>query len=336
MNQAFPGRRRALVVAAGLGYRGGLVLVFVGLCIVFGFVTDHFWSALTFRTLANQLPPLVVASAGLTLVLIAGGIDLSVGSVLALAAAILGVLAGDHGASLVVAALAALAVGALCGAVNGVLVARWSIPSFLVTLGMLEIARGATYVVTDSRTSYLGDQVAALAVTLPVLGLSVAFIGALAVVVALEFLLLRTPFGSWVFALGGNRTALHRCGVRPARVEFVVFVLAGMLAAAAGLCQVGYLQSADPNAAIGMELSVIAAVVIGGTSLLGGRGSVTGTLLGVLVIAVLQTGLAQAGATEPTKRIITGAAILLAVGADVWRRRRGAGALDASTAGRFS
>ena len=310
------------------GYRGGLVLVLLGLCVVFGLVTDHFWSALTFRTLANQLPPLVVASAGLTLVLIAGGIDLSVGSVLALAAAVLGVLTVDQGLPLVAAALVALAVGGLCGAINGVLVARWSIPSFLVTLGMLEIARGSTYLVTASRTSYLGDRVAALGATTPVLGLSVAFIGSLALVGGLQFVLSRTAFGRYVFAVGGNRTALHRCGVRPARVQFAVFTLAGLLAATAGLCQVGYLQSADPNAAIGMELSAIAAVVIGGTSLLGGRGSVTGTLLGVLVIAVLQTGLAQAGATEPTKRIITGVAILLAVATDVWRRRRSVDAVS--------
>lgn len=310
------------------GYRGGLVLVLLGLCVVFGLVTDHFWSALTFRTLANQLPPLVVASAGLTLVLIAGGIDLSVGSVLALAAAVLGVLTVDQGLPLVAAALVALAVGGLCGAINGVLVARWSIPSFLVTLGMLEIARGSTYLVTASRTSYLGDRVAALGATTPVLGLSVAFIGSLALVGGLQFVLSRTAFGRYVFAVGGNRTALHRCGVRPARVQFAVFTLAGLLAAAAGLWQVGYLQSADPNAAIGMELSAIAAVVIGGTSLLGGRGSVTGTLLGVLVIAVLQTGLAQAGATEPTKRIITGVAILLAVATDVWRRRRSVDAVS--------
>ena len=318
MTLALPGGR-----AIEFGYRGGLVLVLLGLCVAFGLVTDHFWSALTFRTLANQLPPLVVASAGLTLVLIAGGIDLSVGSVLALAAAVLGVLTVDHGWPLAAAALVALAVGALCGAVNGVLVARWSIPSFLVTLGMLEIARGSTYLVTASRTSYLGDRVAALGASVPILGLSAAFLGSLVVVAALQFVLSRTAFGRWVFAVGGNRTALHRCGVRPASVQSAVFTLAGLLAAIAGLCQVGYLQSADPNAAIGMELSAIAAVVIGGTSLLGGRGSVTGTLLGVLVIAVLQTGLAQAGATEPTKRIITGVAILLAVATDVWRRRRG-------------
>ena len=304
------------------------MLVLLGLCVLFGLVTDHFWSALTFRTLANQLPPLVIASAGLTLVLIAGGIDLSVGSVLALSAAVLGVLTVDFGLPLVAAALIALAVGALCGAVNGVLVARWSIPSFLVTLGMLEIARGSTYLVTASRTSYLGDRVAALGATTPVLGLSVAFIGSLALVAALQFVLSSTAFGRYVYASGGNRTALHRCGVRPARIQFAVFVLAGLLAAAAGLCQVGYLQSADPNAAIGMELSAIAAVVIGGTSLLGGRGSVTGTLLGVLVIAVLQTGLAQAGATEPTKRIITGVAILLATATDVWRRRRSVDAVS--------
>ena len=324
MTLAVAGWRRSFP----LGYRGGLVLVLFALSVAFGLITDHFWSAVTFRTLANQLPPLVIASAGLTLVLIAGGIDLSVGSVLALAAAVLGVLTVDQGLPLIAAALAALAVGGLCGAINGALVARWSIPSFLVTLGMLEIARGSTYLVTASRTSYLGDRVAALGANVPVLGLSVAFVGSLAVVGALQFVLSRTAFGRWVFAVGGNRTALHRCGVRPSRVQFAVFTLAGLLAAVAGLCQVGYLQSADPNAAIGMELSAIAAVVIGGTSLLGGRGSVTGTLLGVLIIAVLQTGLAQAGASEPTKRIITGVAILLAVATDVWRRRRATAAVS--------
>ncbi len=194
-------------------------------------------------------------------------------------------------------------------------------PSFIATLGMLEMARGATYLVTRSQTQYLGARVEGIAAA-SLLGLSAPFLAALCLVFAAEFVLTRTVFGRYMVAIGTNEEALRLAGVDPRPVKLAVFILSGLLAALAGVVYASRLASADPNAGVGFELSAIAAVVVGGTSLMGGRGSVVGSLLGVAIIAVLGSGLAQAGAQEPTKRLVTGAVIIAAVLADHYRRAR--------------
>lgn len=297
----------------------GLVAVLGLLVLLFSLQSDYFFSAVTFRTLANQIPTLTVIAVGMTYVLLVAGIDLSVGSVMALCAALMGVLMVDSGWPLPLALLASLAAGLACGLANGVISAHWRIPSFVVTLGMLEIARGGAYLVTDSQTRYLGGAVGAIGDPLPGLGLSPALLVALAVVVVAQFLLLRTVFGRYLVAIGTNEEAARLSGINTGRWKALVFAIAGLLAALGGVFQLGYLQSADPNAGIGLELSAIAAVVIGGTSLSGGRGSVVNSFLGVLIIAVMQTGLAQLGVSEPGKRIITGAVIIVAVLIDQYR-----------------
>lgn len=308
---------------AGGQIRGfaGLLIVLVVLVGFFSLLSDHFLTPLTFRTLANQLPPLVAVSVGMTLVLVGAGIDLSVGSVLAFSGAVLGVVMVDLGAPLAVAAVACLGVGLLCGLVNGLVVVRWAVPPFIVTLGMLEMARGGAYLVTRSQTKYIGGEVGGLAAPLPGIGVSPAFVMAVAVVVAGQLLLSRTLFGRHLVAVGTNLEAVRLAGIDPRRVQVTVFALAGLFSGLGGLFHIAHLESADPNAGLGMELSAIAAVVIGGTSLMGGHGSVVNSFFGVLIIAVLQTGLAQVGASEPTKRVVTGAVIVVAVVADAYRHR---------------
>jgi ribose transport system permease protein len=259
----------------------------------------------------------------MTFVLIIAGIDLSVGSVMAFCGAILGLAMLDLQAPLWLAALLCIATGLACGAANGFVVTRWNVPSFIVTLGMLEIARGGAYLATDSQTKYIGDAVAPVSAPLPGINLSPALFLALAVVVLGQLVLTRTIFGRRMIAVGTNEEAVRLSGISVSRVKFAVFAMGGALAGLGGLFNVGYLQSADPNAGIGLELAAIAAVVVGGTSLSGGKGSVVNTLLGVLIIAVLQTGLAQIGASEPTKRVITGLVIIAAVIMDVYRNREG-------------
>jgi ribose transport system permease protein len=300
----------------------GLALVLGLLVALFGLLTDNFVSRVTLLTIMNQVPALLVAAVGLTLVVIAGGIDLSVGSVMALAAAVIAVaLTGWHW-PLGLALLAGVGVGAVCGALNGLVAVGFRVPSFIVTLGTLEIARGGAYLVTDSRAVFVGGGLDAIGAPWPGLGVSMASVIAIGAVVVAQFVLTRTVFGRYLVAIGTNREAVRLAGIDPRPVELAAFTLAGGLAGVAGAFHIAYLESADPNAGVGLELSAIAAVVIGGSSLLGGRGSVVGTCLGVLIIAVLQAGLAQAGASEPTKRIVTGAAIVVAVIADGWRRRR--------------
>ena len=297
----------------------GLVAVLCALVLLFSLMSDHFFGGGTFRSLANQIPTLTVIAVGMTYVLLIAGIDLSVGSVMALASAVTGVLMVDLHWPLLAAVTAALAAGLACGTVNGFISARWAIPSFVVTLGMLEIARGGAYLTTGSQTRYLGDAVGLIGAPLFGLGISAALLLALAVVAIGQFVLSRTVFGRYMVAIGTNEEAVRLSGINPLPWKIAVFALAGLLAGLGGVFQLGYLQSADPNAGIGLELSAIAAVVIGGTSLSGGRGSVVNSFLGVLIIAVMETGLAQLGVSEPGKRIITGAVIILAVLFDQFR-----------------
>ena len=299
----------------------GMVVVLAMLVALFGAMSEHFFSRITFTTVANQVPALTVIAVGMTLVLIAGGIDLSVGSVMAFGSSVLALALVTWQWPLVLAVALCLGTGLAAGFVNGFIAVRWSIPSFIVTLGMLEVARGGAYLVTRSRSVFVGSAIGTIGSPLPGLGLSPAFLLAVLVVVAGQILLSMTVLGRHIFAVGGNAEAARFSGVEPRRVLVAVFALSGMLAGLGGVFHVAYLESADPNSGVGLELSAIAAVVIGGTSLMGGRGSVVSSFLGVLIIAVLQTGLAQIGATEPTKRIVTGAVIVAAVILDAYRQR---------------
>ena len=185
----------------------------VALVAGFGAATDYFFTATTLRTIANQLPDILLVSTGMTLVVIAGGIDLSVGSILALSGAVLGVAIRDWHLPMAAAVALSLLVGAACGAINGVLVTRWALPSFIVTLGMLEVARGAAYLVTGSQTKYIGGAIERL--TTPIVGgLGTPFFLAVAVVAAAQFVLIRTVYGRHLIAVGANETAAWLSGVR--------------------------------------------------------------------------------------------------------------------------
>jgi ribose transport system permease protein len=286
----------------------------------FGIVTGHFASATTARSLANQAPDVLLLATGMTFVILTGGIDLSVGSVLGLAGAVFGVLIVKTGAPLVVAVLGAIATGTLCGVTNGWISVRWRLPSFIVTLAMLEMARGTTYLVTNSQTVYLGSAVDAITVNI-VGGLGTPIFLGVAVVAASHLLLRHVVFGRRIFAVGVNAEAARLAGINPGRVRVAVFAISGALAGAAAVTQAARLSAADPNAGMGLELEAIAAVVIGGASLTGGRGSVISSALGAIVMLVLGAGLAQMGVQEPTRRLVTGAVIVIAAVADQLRRR---------------
>ncbi|RAR73980.1 monosaccharide ABC transporter membrane protein (CUT2 family) [Paracidovorax anthurii] len=306
-----------------LGTYLGLAAVLAGMVALFSALSEYFWSAETFVTIANEIPALAVMAVGMTFVLIIAGIDLSVGSVMALSAATSAAAILQWGWSVPAAAALALATGLVCGTVTGAISVAWRLPSFIVSLGMLEAVRGSAYLVTDSRTQYVGDAIAWLAAPV-VAGVSTAFGIALLIVVAAQLVLSRTVFGRCMVGIGTNEEAMRLAGVDPRPIRIAVFALTGLLAGLAGLMQSARLEAADPNAGSGMELQVIAAVVIGGTSLMGGRGSVVTTAFGVLIIAVLEAGLAQIGASEPSKRIITGCVIVAAVIVDTLRQRRAA------------
>jgi ribose transport system permease protein len=299
----------------------GLAAVLVGMVIFFGSLSEYFFSAATFLAIANEIPALLVMSVGMTFVLIIAGIDLSVGSVLAFsAAAAANAILQWHWGSFP-ATLLGLAVGLVCGAITGWISVAWRLPSFIVSLGMLEAVRGGAYVLTDSRTQYVGDAMAGLAVPW-IAGISSAFFIAVVLVFVAQVVLTKTVFGRYVVGIGTNEEAMRLAGINPSPIRVAVFAATGLLAGLAGLMQSARLEAADPNSGTGIELQVIAAVVIGGTSLMGGRGSVINTFFGVLIIAVLEAGLAQIGVSDPSKRIITGCVIVVAVIIDTLRQKR--------------
>lgn len=297
-----------------------MALVLIGLVAIFSVTTQRFFTLDSFGTIANQIPDAIVLAVGMTLVLIVAGIDLSVGAVLAFSSAVLGVALVQWKLPLLVGLLAGLLVGCLCGAINGLITVRWSLPSFIVTLAMMEAARGATYLVTNSRTIYIGSRIEGISANLA-LGLSLPFVFAVALVILAQFLLARTAFGRRMVAVGTNEEAARLSGIDTKRVRLIVFALCGALSSIAAVIQTSRLASVDPNMGSGAELQAIAACVIGGTSLMGGRGSVISTFLGVLIIAVLGAGLAQVGAQEPTKRLVTGGVIVAAAVLDHYRHR---------------
>jgi ribose transport system permease protein len=298
----------------------GLMAVLAGLVIIFSLFTDNFFSRTNFLTIANQIPAAVLLATAMTYVLIVADIDLSVGSVLGLCTAVLGALMVKAQLPFALAALATIGTGLLCGAFNGWVSVRWRLPSFIVTLGMLEMARGGAHAVTRSQTQYIGEAIGGIADT-KVLGLSMPFLLAIAVVVAAQLILTRTVLGRYLVAVGTNEEAVRLSGIDPRPIKLTVFLTSGFLVALAAIIDTSRFQSANPNAGTGFELQAIAAAVIGGTSLMGGRGSVISTLFGVLIIAVLNSGLAALGARDETKRLVTGSVIVAAVILDHYRHR---------------
>lgn len=302
----------------------GLLLVLAALVAVFGSMTQHFFSTTTLLTILNEIPRPAIIAVGMTFVIITAGIDLSVGSVLALCAAILGRAMVDWGLPLPLALLLCIGAGALAGALNGAVTVAWRLPSFIVTLGMLEAARGMAYLVTDSQTKYIGAGIQRI-YDLQLGGLSITFFIAITLVLVGQIILSTTRFGRHVYAIGANPESARLSGIHVRGVTFAVFVLCGALAGVAAVMETTRLANAVPSAGAGYELEAVAAVVIGGTSLMGGRGSVIHSFIGVLIIAVLEAGLAQLGAGEPTKRLVTGGAIVLAVIVDYYRNRLSGG-----------
>ncbi|WP_010103797.1 ABC transporter permease, partial [Burkholderia oklahomensis] len=286
----------------------GLVVV----CIAMVFASDSFLSAANLENVLRQVSINAIIGVGMTCVILTGGIDLSVGSVMALSGTLTAglLVAGINGA----AALAAgVGVGLALGAANGLFVAFAGMPPIIVTLATMGIARGFALIYTGGYPiDGLPDWIRffgsgkVLGVQMPVLTMLVVY--------ALAWLLLeRMPFGRYVYAIGGNEHATWLSGVRVARVKLVVYTFAGLTSALAALVLTGRLMSGQPNAGVGFELDAIAAVVMGGTSIAGGRGSIVGTLIGALLLGVLNNGLNMIGVNPYVQNVIKGGIILLAI-----------------------
>ena len=291
------------------------------LCAALWIATPHFMTVSNLLNVVEQSAIIGVLAVGMTFVILTGGIDLSVGSLVALSGIVFG-LAVQAGAPLSVAILAALGVGALCGIVNGGLVTAGHLPPFIATLGMMSVARGLALVLSDGRPISGFDASFRTLSTGRFLGIPLSTLLMLASYGVAAFVLSRTVLGRFVYAVGGNEEATALSGVNVKAVKVTVYAISGLAAALTSLILIARLNSAQPIAGISYELDAIAAVVIGGASLLGGSGSAIGTLVGALIMAVLRNGLNLLGVSSYVQQIAIGTVIVIAVLVDMTLHRR--------------
>lgn len=297
----------------------GVGIALVLLIVLMAIIAPYFWSVGNLLEVMRQVSAIAIIAAGGTFVILTAGIDLSVGSALGVTA-MTAIVCADAGLPAIVSILCALGAGVLIGAVNGVFIARFALPAFIVTLAALTYLRGIVYVGTEG-TTLIPERVDYAWIGQGALfGVPYAVLIMIAVYVAGWFLLNRTVFGRQVYAIGGNVEAARLSGIPVRRVIMATYIISGVSAGIAGLIVASRLESAVPDLGTGYELNAIAAIVLGGTSLMGGRGSLAGTFIGALFIAVLSNGMTLMNVASFYQQIIMGVVILLAVLIDRLRR----------------
>lgn len=302
----------------------GALTALAVLVVVMSLLSGDFLTAQNLLNVGVQAAVIAILAFGVTFVIIAGGIDLSVGSVAALSATVLAFLATVEGVPVWLALPLAAATGIACGLVNGALVAYGKLPPFIATLAMLSIARGLSLVLSEGSPIALPESVARLGASLGG-WLPVPVLIMLVMVLITAVILRRTFAGRAMYAIGGNEEAARLSGIRVKRHQIGIYALSGLFAAVAGVILASRLASAQPQAAQGYELDAIAAVVIGGASLAGGVGTAFGTLIGALILAVLRNGLNLLSVSAFWQQVVIGVVIAIAVLFDTLRRRSGGG-----------
>jgi ribose transport system permease protein len=301
--------------------RLGPLLALVAVCIGLAFMSPNFLTVSNSFDVMRQVSINAVISFGMTLSILLGGIDLSVGSILAVSSVVAAMtMKGGHRAGVAVGI--AILAGAAMGSLNGLAIAKGKVAPFIATLGMMTLLRGVALVLSNGSPlsgfssdffSMLGGGYAGRLIPVPVVIMLVMF-------AVFWFVLTRTVFGRHVYATGGNADAAKLSGVNTDRVQILVYTVSGAMAALAGMILTSRLDSAQPTAGAGYELDAITAVVLGGTSLAGGRGWIFGTLVGALLIGVLNNGLNLMGVSAFYQQVVKGSVILLAVLLDRGRK----------------
>lgn len=321
--------------AAGFGQSGAYhkLLAFASLIILiigFSLASPNFMQMSNMIAILQATSVNGVLAIAATLVIITGGIDLSVGTLMTFCAVIAGVVLTFWGLPLPLGILGAIAAGALSGFASGVFVAKFNVPPFIATLGMMLILKGLSLVISGTRPIYFNDtpsfpeiaQGSIIGDLLPFLPLPNGVLILFLVAIVISFILAKTALGRYTFALGSNEEAVRLSGVNTDRWKIAVYALAGAICGVAGLLIASRLNSAQPALGQGYELDAIAAVVIGGTSLSGGRGTILGTLIGALIMSVLANGLRILSVAQEWQTVVTGSIIILAVYLDMLRRRK--------------
>ena len=317
------GKRITFNSISGLGREFGALTGLVLICVALSILKpDSFPQTNNIRNILTQVAPVAVIAAGMTLVIITGGIDLSVGSVLTFAACVGGYLVATLGVNTWLALFVVLAIGLLLGTFNGFMVTKIGLPPFIATLGTMGIARGLAYRITGGSTIYnIGDQFLYLG-SKNIFGIIPAAVAAFVLVyIAGHILLTRTTIGRHVYAIGGSEDAAKLSGVPVDKVKIFTYAITGLLAGISGIILAGRVNAIAPQSGEGYELDVIAAVVIGGTSLSGGQGRMVGSIIGALIMGVVRNGLNLMLIDSNWQRVVIGFIIIFAVSIDALQKR---------------
>ncbi|MCG3208145.1 MAG: Ribose import permease protein RbsC [Anaerolineae bacterium] len=300
-----------------------LVVVLIFLSAVFASQAPSFLTPANFLNIGQTLATVGIVAIGMTMVLIAGGIDLSVGSTAALTGVTTAFVWTTFGLPLGVAVVVGMLCGVLVGVVNGFLITRININPLITTLGMFSIIRGLAFVISFGQTNQLNNEQFQFIGRGNIFGIPFSLLLMVALYLIFGFILQQTHFGRSLFAIGGSAEASRLSGIRINRNLMIVYIINSFLAALAGIIIASQLAVSAPRAAIGLELTVIAAVVLGGTSLSGGKGTLFGTLMGVIILRVLDNGLILMKVSSFYQDVASGVVLLLAVGFDQLRLRLG-------------
>lgn len=299
----------------------GILIPLILICVVAGIVNPAFFSISNIIDLLRSISFTIIVGVGMTFVLISGGLDLSVGSVIGLT----GMITGGclvKGFPIVVSILLGLLTGIIVGLVNGLIIVRFKIPPLIVTLGMMYIARGVVYVISKGRPFYPFPESFKQIGLGTFSGIPYSIYIALIIVLLGHFLLNYTTFGRSVMALGGNEEATRVSGINISKIKVLTYCITSLLCGVTGILMAARLSSSQANAGTGWEMTVIASVIIGGTSLFGGSGSVIGSLIGAAIMQVLTNAMVLMSVDVYWQNIVVGMIIIIAVGIDTYRRSK--------------
>jgi ribose transport system permease protein len=299
----------------------GVFFAFILLCIVMTILSPIFLTTANIINVLQQISINAIIAVGMTFVLLLGGIDLSVGAIVAFTGLIMAILMKDCGINLWVAIIIGMIGASLLGYINGFLIAKFKLPPFIATLGMLSIARGAAYTISNGQPIYSFPE-EFLMISGKIWIIPIPLIIMLVVFFAAWYILKYTKLGRYTYAIGGNETASILSGINEKRYKKIVYTISGICCGISSVLLTSKLDAAVPVAADGYELDAIAAVVIGGTSMMGGEGKLVGTFIGALIIGVISNGLNLLSIAQGPQRMVKGAIIVIAVTIDVIRKNR--------------
>jgi ribose/xylose/arabinose/galactoside ABC-type transport system permease subunit len=305
------------------GRETGIALVVLAIVVYLSLATDTFFTASNLAVVSRQIALSAVIAMGMTLVILTGGIDLSVGSVVAISSVFLGLSMVRWGLPIWISIVIAILIGTVIGLINGTLLIKTKLPPFIVTLGMMGLARGAALVITKG-TSISGFPPAYFTIgqgfVFDLIPIPVIIAIVLAVIV--HIILSRTTFGRRIYLLGSNEEAALLSGININRMKIWIYIICSSLAAVEAVIETSRMATGQPASGTGYELTAIGAVVIGGASMNGGEGTVLGTLLGAILLGLITNGLILLGISAYWQQVFSGAIIILAVALDTWRRNQ--------------